>query len=112
MVRGERGQAAVELVAVLPFVLLVGLVLWQIALTGHTLWTCANAARVAARAEAVGQDAERAARSALPDGLERGLEVTASAEGDVEVRLRVPLVMHRWGSPVSVAAEARMEAGA
>ena len=70
MPRCERGQASVELVAMVPFVLLVGAVVWQLALAGHAAWAGANAARVAARAEAVGRDGERAARSALP-GLSR-----------------------------------------
>ena len=75
MPRCERGQASVELVAIVPFVLLVGAVVWQLALAGHAAWAGANAARVAARAEAVGRDGERAARSALPSYLERGLTV-------------------------------------
>jgi pilus assembly protein CpaE len=107
--RSDGGQASVEMMAVLPLVLLVGIVVWQMALAGHTLWTCANAARVAARAEAVGDDAERAARSALPDGLERGMEVSENA-GHVEVRVLVPFVLHRWQTPIPVTAGAHLEA--
>lgn len=109
--RGIRGQASVEMVASLPFVLLVGIAVWQVVLAGHTLWACANAARVAARAEAVGQDAERAARSALPDGLERSLEVRQEGSGRVEVQVHVPFVLHRWQTPIPVAATAHLEAG-
>lgn len=108
--RSERGQASVEMVAVLPLVLLVGLAVWQMALAGHTLWACASAARVAARADAVGEDAERAARSALPTGLERGMEVREAA-GAVEVRVLVPFVLHRWQTSIPVAASAHLEAG-
>lgn len=108
----NRGQASVELVAILPFVLLLGLVLWQLVLAGHTAWLCANAARVAARAEAVGADGERAARSALPNSLERQLQVERNDSGDVRVRVRVPLVTHRWQMPVSVSASAHLEPGA
>lgn len=110
--RCERGQAAVELVAVVPFVLLIGALLWQLVLTGHTLWLCANAARVAARAEAVGGDAEGAARSALPAALERGLLVERGDEGEIRVQVDVPLLAQGLRTPVSVAAGARMEAGA
>lgn len=102
----ERGQASVELLAVLPAVLLVGLVVWQLALVGHTAWLCAGAARVAARAELVGQDGEAAARSALPRSLESGLRVTDAGAGRVRVRVQVPLLLRRWRSPVSVAASA------
>ena len=108
---GEHGQAAVELVAVVPFVLLLFAAVWQLALTGHTLWLCANAARVAARAEAVGRDAETAARSALPEALERGLTVRQSSDGEVRIEVAVPLLVRSWRAPFSVAAAARMEAG-
>src|ERR687886_38015 len=66
LVRSEIGQASVELVAIVPFVLLCAAFAWQLALAGQTAWLCANAARVAARAEAVGRDGRAAARGALP----------------------------------------------
>jgi type IV secretory pathway TrbD component len=100
----ERGQASVELVAVLPVVLVLGAVAWQLAIAGHTAWLTANAARVAARADTVGQNARVAARSALPRSLERDLEVDRLHEGGVRVSLRVPLLLDRWRSPVRVAA--------
>jgi hypothetical protein len=108
--RHDRGQASVELIATLPAVLLVGLVVWQLAVAGHAAWACANAARVAARASAVGRDADRAARSALPAALERGLEVRRTDDGLVEVRVRVPLVVRAWGSVATVRAQARLGA--
>jgi len=101
--RGERGQAAVEFVGTLPAVLLAAMLVWQLALAGHATWLCANAARVAARAELVGRDGTAAARSALPLGLERGLRVThPGGRGQVRVRLFVPLLTHRWQSPLAV----------
>ena len=109
---GERGQASVELLGAVPAVLLIGLLAWQLALAGQAAWLCANAARAAARAEAVGRDGPAAARSALPESMERGLEVKSTAAGAVRVRLRVPLLLRAWQSPVSVAATARLtEAG-
>jgi type II secretory pathway component PulK len=100
----ERGQASIELVGVLPFVLLVGAVVWQLALAGHTAWLTANAARAGARADAVGRDATSAARSALPRSLERGLEVDRLQEGGVRVYVRVPLLVRGWETPVRVTA--------
>jgi pilus assembly protein CpaE len=100
----ERGQASVELVGVLPFVILGFALAWQLALTGHTAWLCANAARVAARAEAVDRDPEKAARSALPRSLERGLEVDRRRGGGVRVSVRVPVLARSWRSPLSLAA--------
>jgi pilus assembly protein CpaE len=102
--RSERGQASVELIGVLPLALLALLVAWQLVLAGHTLWLCAQAARVAARAEAVGRDPAAAARSALPHALERGLRVQRRRKGGVEVAVRVPLLSRRFGGPISVSA--------
>jgi hypothetical protein len=89
----ESGQASVELVAVLPAVLLIGAVVWQLALAGETAWLTANAARAGARAEAVGRDAGRAARSALPRSLERGAEVKRTGQGRVRVSVGVPWIL-------------------
>ena len=106
--RDQAGQASVELVAVMPFVVLVGLLAWQLALTGHTAWLCANAARVAARADAVGRNPARAARSALPQSLERGMRVERRPGGALRVRIRVPLLLRRWRGPVRIAASASL----
>src|SRR5688572_11149939 len=108
--RQEAGQASVEMVATLPAVLLVGLLVWQLAVAGHATWATANAARVAARAAAVDRDADRAARSALPKALERGLRVRRRDDGLVEVGVRIPLVVRAWGSIATVRARARLGA--
>jgi pilus assembly protein CpaE len=101
----EDGQATVELLGVVPVLLAIGLVLWQLILVGHTAWVSAHAARAAARAELVGEDASAAARSALPAGLERGLEVERG-----RVRVPVPIVHHGWHAPIKIAARASLEA--
>ena len=101
---GERGQASIELVAVLPCVLLVAAVVWQLALVGHTAWLTAQAARAGARADAVGRDADAAARSTLPRSLERGLEVARLPVGGVRVSVRIPLLLDAWDAPVRVSA--------
>lgn len=102
------GQASAEMVAVLPLVVLVAAIVWQLALAGHAAWMSAHAARAAARAEAVGGDGEAAARSALPDSLERGLRVEGAAGGGVRVRVRIPLLGGRWRGPVEVSASAAL----
>src|SRR5437899_383700 len=106
LVRSELGQASVELVATLPLVMLVAAFAWELALVGQTAWLCANAARVAARAEAVGRDGAAAARSALPGTLERGLRVARAAGGAVRVQVRVPILLRRWASPFTISASA------
>ena len=108
----ERGQASVELLAVLPAILLLAALLIQLALAGWAAWACGNAARVAARAEAVGRDAKSAARSALPRRLERGLVVDSDDGGRVTVRLRVPLLVPVGSAKgPEVEATADLEAG-
>ena len=109
--RSEMGQASVELVATLPFVLLVTLVAWQLAVVGQTAWLCANAARAAARAQAVGRDAAAAARSALPGTLERGLKVSRAAHGAVRVEVRMPILLRRWAAPITMSASAGLPGG-
>jgi hypothetical protein len=100
--RAQSGQASVELVAVVPFVLLVGAVVWQLTLAGHTAWLTANAARAAARADTVGRDTAAAARSALPRSLEGELQVTRLPEGGVRVSVPVPLLVRSWRAPVRI----------
>lgn len=104
--REQDGQAAVELVAVLPAVVLVAAVLWQAAVAGQAVWLAGAAARAAARAHAVGGDPARAARGALPERLERGLTVRGVADGGVDVHIGVPLVTG-GGRLTSVGAGAR-----
>jgi pilus assembly protein CpaE len=103
----ERGQASVELLGVLPAVLLVALAAWQLVLAGQVSWLAGNAARVGARAAAVGGDRDAAARSALPAHLRRGLRVS-SRDGVVTVRVRLPIVMREWGSPVRISGSAAL----
>jgi hypothetical protein len=91
----EDGQAAVEMVALLPWIAAVLLVAWQFVLAGDARSSAAVAARAAARAVAVGDDPVAAARSRLPRRLERGLRVRAGDEGVVSVSVRVPAVAGR-----------------
>ena len=104
----ERGQASVELLGTLPAVLLVGALLWQLALAGHSAWLCANAARAGARAKLVGRSAPSAARSALPASLRRGMRVQARDGGAVRVSVRIPLLLRSWHAPLSIAATSRL----
>jgi pilus assembly protein CpaE len=109
--QAQSGQASVETVAMVPLVLLVAAIAWQLVLTGHTLWLCANAARAGARAELVGQSPARAARSALPKSLERDLSVSRRSDGGVRVRVRLPLLLRAWRAPIHVAATASLGGG-
>ena len=93
-----------ETVALVPLILLAAAIAWQLVLTGHTLWLCANAARAAARAELVGESPGRAARSALPRSLERDLSITRTGSSGIRVRVRLPLLLRAWHTPLHLAA--------
>jgi pilus assembly protein CpaE len=106
----ERGQATVEFLGILPAALLVALIAWQIILAGQATWLAGNAARVAARAQAVGADPKAAARGALPSYLRRGVEVTEyERAGRVDVRVRLPLVRRGWSAPLEISGRAAMK---
>jgi hypothetical protein len=90
---GERGQATVEVVAVLPLLALVGFAVWQAAVAGQAIWLAGAAARAAARAEALGADPAAAARGALPPRLEDGVRVRTRDGGGVTVTVRIPSVV-------------------
>jgi len=105
----EGGQATVELLGTVPALIALGLIVWQVTLVGHTAWMAAHSARAAARADLVNEDAEAAARSALPEAVERGLEVHAEGTGAARVEVPVPIVRRAWAGPVKVAAQAALE---
>jgi hypothetical protein len=90
--RDASGQASIELVAVLPLVVVVVAVLWQLVLAGQALWSSAGAARAAARAHAIGLDAAAAARRAVPGNVRSGLRVRTAGD-EVRVGVRIPIVL-------------------
>lgn len=92
--RGTRGQAAVELVALLPLILAGLAGAWQAVLAAHTGWSASAAAQAAARAHAVGRPELAAARAALPASLDHRVVVDAEhGAGRVTVRIEVPTVL-------------------
>jgi pilus assembly protein CpaE len=91
--RCTRGQATVELVGVLPLVALLALLCWQAVVAGQAMWLSGAAARAAARASALDQDATVAARRVLPRALDPGVAVDDAGGGDVRVRLTIPAVV-------------------
>jgi hypothetical protein len=106
---GEHGQATVEFVALLPLVAVLGALLWQAVVAGQAVWFAGSAARAAARATAIGEDARAAARHALPTRLERGLAVRRERGGDgVRVAIRIPSIIGA-GRLGTVSARARLQ---
>jgi hypothetical protein len=85
----EEGQSTVELVAVLPALLLAGLLALQLLVTGYALTFADGAAEAGALALAAGRPAADAARQALPGWAKDDVNVSISG-GRVTVRLRPP----------------------
>lgn len=92
MTRGERGQASVELVAVLPLVLGVALGVGQLLAAGAAREAAAGAAEAGAVALLEGRDARVAAGAALP-GWAHGRGAVDIAGRRVRVRVRPRTVM-------------------
>src|SRR4051812_30673542 len=86
--RADDGQAAAELVALLPVLVLLALGAWQAAVAGQAAWLAGGAARAAARAQAVGSDPAAAARRALTPELARGTHVDTGEDVVVRVPVR------------------------
>ncbi len=85
----ERGQAAVELIAALPALLLAALVALQLLVAGYVTTLADGAAEAGALALASGGSAPEAARRALPGWAEDDVTVSVRG-GTVSVRLLPP----------------------
>jgi hypothetical protein len=96
LLREQRGQASVELVGMLWWMLLSALVVWQLMLAAWAVDQAANAARTASRVEGRGGDAAKAARNALSGGLRDGMKVKLSGE-EAKVSVRIPIVVPGLG---------------
>src|SRR3954468_7850309 len=105
MPRSERGQASVELVALLPLLVFLVVALWQLAVAAHALWAASAAARAAARAEAVGSDPAGVARAIAG----RGAVVRRASDGRIQVSVGVPAVLGP-GRLTTFSTSARFEA--
>ncbi|MGZ5312265.1 MAG: hypothetical protein ACXWFR_11130 [Solirubrobacterales bacterium] len=102
---GCEGQAAVELLAGLPALLLAGLIAFQLLLAGYSLSLADGAAEAGALAAAAGEDAEEAAREALPGWARERVEV-AGEGGEVKVDLRPPSPLGGLGELLEVSSRA------
>ena len=104
----EHGQAAVELLAVLPLLVALALAALQLLAVGYASVLAGNAAEAGALALAAGADARAGARQALPGWSRAGASVAAS-EGRVEVRLRPPSAVAALADRLEVSASAAVE---
>jgi pilus assembly protein CpaE len=107
--RHERGQAAVELLAVLPLVLAVAAAAAQLLAVGYSSVLAGNAAEAAALAVAGGGDPRAAARQALPGWSRAHARVSVSG-GEVRVNLRPPTLLRVLADELEISAKASVEA--
>jgi pilus assembly protein CpaE len=107
--RHERGQAAVELLAVLPLVLAVAAAAAQLLAVGYSSVLAGNAAEAAALALAGGGDPRAAAREALPGWSHAHARVSVD-DGEVRITLRPPTLLNALAGELRVSATASVEA--
>jgi hypothetical protein len=89
VIRHERGQASLELIAGLPAVVLAGLVGLQLLATGYTVSIADGAVEAGAIALAGGRPPAPAVRAALPGWARERFDVERDG-GRLTVRLRPP----------------------
>lgn len=100
----DRGSASIEVVGLLPLVAVVVLAVVQGGAAIYAVQGASDAARIAARASSLDQDARQAAEGALPRGLDvDGLEELA--DGHVRLRVRIPRIVPLGPSTVTREAE-------
>lgn len=96
----QRGQATIELIALLPLLAIVALLAVQVQLYVSTATAAENAARNAARVASDGGDAQGAARASLDPGLRDDLTAVSVAGEEVRVSIRVPLLSPSFASSI------------
>lgn len=97
--RSERGQASIELLGSLTWLLLTALFIWQLLLVGTAMTSASNAARTGSRALALSTpgEAEDAARQALREGFRKEARIRRSGDR-VSVTVRVPVLVQAFSS--------------
>ena len=107
---GSDGQAAVEAVAGMAILFLVGAICLQLLAAGHVVSLADGAAQAAAVAAVNGGSAERAARRSLPGWAAERAEIERSG-GAVRVSIEPPSVIGPVASLIRVSSAARVHAG-
>lgn len=86
--RDGSGQATVELVALVPVLLVVAAVAWQLVVVGWAVWSAESRARSAARAVALGASPGLGARVAADGAVVVSVPVRTVVGGGVLLRVR------------------------
>jgi hypothetical protein len=106
---GERGQASLELLGVLPLLVAIALAAAQLMAVGYSSVLAGNAAEAGALALAGGGDPRAGARDALP-GWSRARARVSVSGGEVRVELRPPALLRALAGSLEVSASATVEA--
>jgi hypothetical protein len=106
---GERGQASLELLGLLPLLVAVALAAAQLLAVGYSSVLAGNAAEAGALALAGGGDPRAGARDALPGWSRAHARVWVSG-GEVRVELRPPALLRALAGSLEVSASATVEA--
>ena len=101
----ERGQASIELLAVLPLLLVAILAIAELLAAGICRELAGHAAQAGATAILQGEDPARAARASLPEWSRGRLRVRVAGR-TVRVELRPPLALALPALPLRAIAEA------
>ncbi|MQA79782.1 MAG: AAA family ATPase [Streptosporangiales bacterium] len=108
----QAGQATIEFVAMLPFIAILVIVLWESLLLGMAMMTASHAANEGARAAAVGlapdKVRERAHERMPGDWSKRSTIDYREGDDKVTVSLRVPVLMPRIEAPWHMTASAEV----
>jgi hypothetical protein len=107
--RGERGQATLELLGLLPVLLAVALAGAQLLAVGYSSVLAGNAAEAGALTLAGGGDPRVGVRAALPGWSRSHARVWVSG-GEVRVQLRPPALLSSLAKRLEVSASATVEA--
>lgn len=106
--RGERGQALVEVLAGLPLILTVGAVILQLLAAGYSAVLAGSAAEAGALAVAGGASPREAVRRALPGWSEARARVAVDG-GAVRVTLRPPALLSPLAKRLEIERDAVVE---
>jgi Flp pilus assembly protein TadG len=101
----QRGQAAIELVALLPLLMAAGLLVMQLLIAGATAEYAGQAAEAGAVAILQDHDPSTAARSAIPTWTGRDVHVRVHGRR-VTVRLRPRSLLPEVGDLLATTTEA------
>ncbi|WP_380164489.1 TadE/TadG family type IV pilus assembly protein [Jannaschia sp. R86511] len=89
----DRGQATLELIAMLPVVLLLTGLLLQVGAIAWAITDTTEAARQGARASSMGQDGCSAAEAALSGSLTIVPSSCSAGGGTVALQVRAPILV-------------------